>query len=710
MLDATHKKVIDGMHSAAYYWVGKNTAAGLFTAAPGGPFGMDHVDYLGWLYEGGGIELWTDFYQSTLKLNVIPFPAFPVSPQALGWFKRPLKSSADFKGMKCRQTGLNADLYKRLGQTVVNLPGGEIVPAAQRGVIDCAEWVGGIEDLKLGLPQVFKYHYTPGMHENNSIGEFVVNLDVLEEPDVAAAGGGEVGGQGRVPDLQHEVAAAERRCDGGNGEEARYRDPAHAARDPHRDAQGVGRDREGGVGEEPGVQARLRLAARVRCEGGAREALHVPAVLLRREPLLPGGEAGCAGCRGEVMPHPLRVPGENRMQARHLRWLIVGAAFVLGALGVSSRQLLGLAMPEMQSELGWSRSVISAAATLALLLLGFGGLYAGVMLTRFGRARLLGIGLTLVGIGMTASGIVHQSALFVVAFGLIAGAGFGLAAPAVLSTLVAPYFSTRRGLALGITAAGATLGPVLAIPLAAVAFETYGWSTGFVAAGFLCLALVPFVVVALRRAGPPPAAGPAAAPSLGTDFWRLMRSPVFHLLFWGFVACGFTSLGVIETHFIPYAAFCGFAPTTAANAFGVLSFFNLLGVVLAGWLSDRVNRPLLLAGIYGLRAITFLMLMNVGTDPGLLFQFALLFGLFDYASAPVVASLVASHLGLRVMGLAMGLIALGHQLGSALGALGGGVVFDLFNGYAGLWLVAFALAIMAGAMSIAIRPQTQPSA
>jgi len=85
---------------------------------------------------------------------------------------------ADFKGMKCRQTGLNAEIYAKLGQSVVNMPGGEIVPSAQRGVIDCAEWVGGIEDLRLGLPGVFKYHYTPGMHENNSIGEFALNLDV----------------------------------------------------------------------------------------------------------------------------------------------------------------------------------------------------------------------------------------------------------------------------------------------------------------------------------------------------------------------------------------------------------------------------------------------------------------------------------------------------------------------------------------------------
>src|SRR6185503_16803583 len=74
--------------------------------------------------------------------------------------------------------GLNAEIYAKLGMSVVNMAGGEIVPAAQRGVIDCAEWVGGVEDLRLGLPGVFKYHYTPGMHENNSIGEFGLHNDV----------------------------------------------------------------------------------------------------------------------------------------------------------------------------------------------------------------------------------------------------------------------------------------------------------------------------------------------------------------------------------------------------------------------------------------------------------------------------------------------------------------------------------------------------
>ena len=178
VLDATNKKVLDGWHSISYYWVGKSPAAALFAGPPGGPFGMDHMDWLGWLYVGGGLEMWREFYQNDLKLNVIVWPAHPSSPQALGWFKKPLRSVADFKGMKCRQTGLNAEVYAKLGQSVVNMAGGEIVPAAQRGVIDCAEWVGGVEDLRLGFQNVWKYHYTPGMHENVTIGEVVINGDV----------------------------------------------------------------------------------------------------------------------------------------------------------------------------------------------------------------------------------------------------------------------------------------------------------------------------------------------------------------------------------------------------------------------------------------------------------------------------------------------------------------------------------------------------
>jgi TRAP-type mannitol/chloroaromatic compound transport system substrate-binding protein len=178
ILDATHKKVIDGGHGVAYYWVGKNKTATLFSATPAGPFGMDHFDFLGWLYEGGGMDLYWEFYRDIVKLDVVAFPVGGSSPQAFGWFKRPIRDLADFKGLKCRQTGIVAEIYQKMGMQTVNMPGGEIIPSAQRGVIDCAEWVGGVEDLRLGLPQVWKYHYTPGMHESNSMLELIINSDV----------------------------------------------------------------------------------------------------------------------------------------------------------------------------------------------------------------------------------------------------------------------------------------------------------------------------------------------------------------------------------------------------------------------------------------------------------------------------------------------------------------------------------------------------
>jgi TRAP-type mannitol/chloroaromatic compound transport system substrate-binding protein len=150
----------------------------LFTGGPGGTFGMDYIDVMGWYYQGGGWELYQEFYRDVLKLNVVVFPILPSGPQAFGWFKRPIKDLADFKGLKCRQTGMAAEVYTAMGMRVVNMPGGEIIPSAERGVIDCAEWVGGVEDLRLGFHNVWKYHYTPGMHENVTVGELLINGDI----------------------------------------------------------------------------------------------------------------------------------------------------------------------------------------------------------------------------------------------------------------------------------------------------------------------------------------------------------------------------------------------------------------------------------------------------------------------------------------------------------------------------------------------------
>jgi TRAP-type mannitol/chloroaromatic compound transport system substrate-binding protein len=181
VLDATHKKVIDGAHTWAGYWQGKNSAAILMTGGPGGPWGMDHQDFLGWVWWGDGAKLIDEFYREHLKLNVVSIPIMTPAPQALGWFKKRIENVADFKGMKCRQTGIAGQIFNEMGMRAVNMPGGEIMPAAERGTIDCAEWVGGIEDLRFGFQTVWKYHYAPSLHEPVSIADLLINGDVWKE-------------------------------------------------------------------------------------------------------------------------------------------------------------------------------------------------------------------------------------------------------------------------------------------------------------------------------------------------------------------------------------------------------------------------------------------------------------------------------------------------------------------------------------------------
>ncbi len=175
VLDATHRRVIDGAHTAQIYWVGKHRAAAVFYGTFS--FGMDWLDFLGWMYEGGGLELYQEWYRDILKMNVVAIPAWFVPGQPLGWFKKPIKKWEDLKGLKLRIPGIAGEALREAGMAIVTLPGGEIVPAAERGVIDAAEWAGPIFDKRLGLHGIFKNYYVAGMHDPIAANEILINTD-----------------------------------------------------------------------------------------------------------------------------------------------------------------------------------------------------------------------------------------------------------------------------------------------------------------------------------------------------------------------------------------------------------------------------------------------------------------------------------------------------------------------------------------------------
>jgi TRAP-type mannitol/chloroaromatic compound transport system substrate-binding protein len=176
VFDAASKGVLDVGMTPFGYILGRTPAT--IPMSHGPLFGMDGLDYYAWYYDGGGMQLLEEFYRDVLKLNLVGFPIPTDYPQGLGWFKKPLNSLKDLKGMKYRIYGIGAETYGKLGVAVVTLPGGEIVPAMERGVIEGAEWINCEEDKKLGLNKVAKHYYTPGMHEPVTGGQIIINKDV----------------------------------------------------------------------------------------------------------------------------------------------------------------------------------------------------------------------------------------------------------------------------------------------------------------------------------------------------------------------------------------------------------------------------------------------------------------------------------------------------------------------------------------------------
>jgi TRAP-type mannitol/chloroaromatic compound transport system substrate-binding protein len=188
ILDAVDKGVIEAGYAWTHYWSGKHPAAGLFSnPMAGAGAGLDQLSHVAWLLEGGGMDLYRKFYAQVLKVNVEPFMVQPMGPDPLGWFKRPIESVADFKKLKYRSPpGITGEIFKEMGVGAVALPGGEIVPAAQRGVIDAAEWIGPADDLNLGLHTIWKNYYLQGLHQSTDIGEVIINKGVYDKlsPDL----------------------------------------------------------------------------------------------------------------------------------------------------------------------------------------------------------------------------------------------------------------------------------------------------------------------------------------------------------------------------------------------------------------------------------------------------------------------------------------------------------------------------------------------
>jgi TRAP-type mannitol/chloroaromatic compound transport system substrate-binding protein len=179
VMDAVADGVLDAAHSVPVYWYGKNKAASLFGTGP--VFGGSATTMLSWFYAGGGAELYRELTQDIMGLKVVGFMGFPMFAQPFGWFKKPVTKASELKGFKYRTVGLAADLMQRMGMSVAQLPGGEIVPAMERGVIDAFEFNNPSSDKDFGAHDVAKNYFLSSYHQASESFEFIFNKEVFED-------------------------------------------------------------------------------------------------------------------------------------------------------------------------------------------------------------------------------------------------------------------------------------------------------------------------------------------------------------------------------------------------------------------------------------------------------------------------------------------------------------------------------------------------
>jgi sugar phosphate permease len=404
---------------------------------------------------------------------------------------------------------------------------------------------------------------------------------------------------------------------------------------------------------------------------------------------------------------------EGREREPSYAWVVVGVLFFAQAVALGVRGTIGLLVNPWETEFGWDRAAVSLTASLGFVVYGLAQALSGRWADRTGPRVIFAASIALLGVGTVAvSSIVTLWQAYLI-FGVLIMFGVGGVASPAAAVAVARWFTARRGLAFGVVSAGSAAGQLVLLPAMATLINVVGWRAAFVWLGVGVLVVALPVVLFLLRDDPGQAGGRvgvgAALAGSPMALAELFRHANFWWLALSFFVCGVTTAGLIDTHFIPYAQDHHISAVTAASAFGVLSLVNMVFTTLSGAMSDRLGYTRLLGWIYAGRAVTLVYLV-FATDPTSLFVFAVAYGIVDFSTVAPTTALSTILFGRSSAGTVYGLVALSHQLGSAVGSYAGGLVHDLTGSYVGFFVSGAVLSGAAAFMSWAISETPVPRA
>ncbi|SFF66399.1 Sugar phosphate permease [Actinopolymorpha cephalotaxi] len=407
----------------------------------------------------------------------------------------------------------------------------------------------------------------------------------------------------------------------------------------------------------------------------------------------------------------------------HRAWLVAGVSLLTLVAAAGFGATPGVLVTPLQEEFGWSRSTISLAISVNLLLYGLTAPFAAALMERFGIRRVLVGALTLIVVGSGLTTVMTASWQLVLLWGVLVGLGTGAMALGFVATITGRWFVRHRGLVTGVLTSGGATGRLVFLPVLATLAVGSGWRSASWTVTIAALAVVPLVVVFLRDrpsdvglapygatgedpSAPSAASEPTAHPAAGrapATLSAAARTRVFWLLAVGFAICGMSTNGLIQIHLIPAAHDHGMSEPVAASLLALVGVLDVIGTVASGWLTDRVPAALLLGLYYALRGGSLLLLPSLlaaEPHPSLLI-FIVFYGLDWVATVPPTIALCRTHFG-TAGPIVFGWVFACHQIGAAIAATAAGVIRDDLGSYTVAFTGAGLLCFLAAAASIRI--------
>ena len=383
-------------------------------------------------------------------------------------------------------------------------------------------------------------------------------------------------------------------------------------------------------------------------------------------------------------------------------WPVLAAGAGLFAMTMGVRQTMGLFLGSLNGATGLGLSSISLAFAFGQLWWGLTQPFAGAAADRFGAGRVLLAGLLLVALGTFITPLMNSTAGLILAIGMLAAGGAGMAGPAVIMATTAKLIPPeRRGMASGIVNAGGSLGQFVMAPVAGALMLNFGWAQAMQMLGLLVLLALPALWWLKGDAATMAAAGRPAM-STGQALRGAIATPSYLLLCGGFLVCGF-HVAFLATHLPGVVALCGLPLQFGAWALALLGLFNIVGSVAMGWAVGRWRMKSLLSLVYATRALAVLLFVLAPKSGLMVLAFAAVMGLTFLSTVPPTAGLVAKLFGVSHMATLFGVVMLAHQIGGFIGAWLGGRVFEMSGSYNWVWGIDILLALGAALIHLPIK-------